>query len=135
MDAIFAEAQGLRARGRYEDALQRHLWLHNHGLEFGPAHSGVRLSFWLSDWIELARRYPKAKQALIEIRDHKTRAITAGRGHFDLFMDVHSINDYLQNEAATLALFKLIEQSDPQLAKQCAPLIAADAKRRSAPKP
>src|SRR5260221_6412353 len=81
---IYAEAQELREHGRYEEALQRHLWLHQHGLESDPAYSGVRLSFWLSDWLELARRYPKAKQALIEIRDRDTSTLAAGRGYFGL---------------------------------------------------
>jgi hypothetical protein len=120
---IYAEAQELRAHSRYEDALQRHLWLHRHALETDPGYSAVRLSFWLSDWAELGRHYPKAKQALMEIRDHDTQELAAGRGHLDMFMDVDRIDAYLQDEAATLALFKRIEQSDPQLAKQCAPLM------------
>ncbi len=124
---IFADAQDLQQRGQYEAALQRHLWLHNHGLEVQPSSSAVRRSFWLADWSELARRYPKAKQALLEIRDQKTRELAAGRGHFDLFMDVNSINSYLQDDAATLALFKQIEQSDPQLAKQCKFVVKATA--------
>ncbi|MBI5773656.1 MAG: serine/threonine protein kinase [Verrucomicrobia bacterium] len=122
---ISNEAQELRLRGRYEEALQRHLWLHQHALESDPSFSAVRLSFWLADWLELARRYPRAKQALLEIRDHKSRELAAGRGHFDLFMDVANINHYLQDEAATRTLLKAIEQTDPALAKQCAPVIAS----------
>jgi len=125
LQQILSEAQNLTSRGRYEESLQRHLWFHQHASEIDPAYKAVRLSFALSDWTELARRYPKAKQALIEIRDHKTRELAAGRGHFDLFMDVASINQHLQEEAATLALFKLIEQSDPQLARQCANVMEA----------
>jgi hypothetical protein len=45
-------------------------------------------------------------------------------------MDVNNINFYLHDEAATLALFKLIEQSDPQLAKQCAIVMESLAKGR-----
>ena len=120
LQQIYAEAQELRAHGRYEEALQRHLWLHHHALETDPGYSAVRLSFWLADWAELARRYPNAKQALMEIRDLDTQELSADRGHLDLFMDVDRINAYFQDEAATLALFKQIEQSDPQLAKQCA---------------
>ena len=69
---------------------------------------------------------------MIEIRDHDTQELVAGRGHFDLFMDVDSINAYLQDEAATLALFKRLEQSDPQLAKQCAVVMESLAKSRAA---
>ena len=71
------------------------------------------------NWAELGRRYPKAKQALIEIRDHDAREFAEGRGYFDLFMDVHSLNQYLGDDEATYSLFKLLEQSDPPLARQC----------------
>jgi predicted Ser/Thr protein kinase len=131
LQQILSEAQALTAGGKYEESLQRHLWFHRHALEFDPGMSAVRLSFALSYWTELARRYPKAKQALIEIRDHDASEVRAGRGYFDLFMEVESINGCLQDEAATLALFKVIEREDPQLANQCAPLMDATTKQHS----
>jgi MFS family permease len=119
VDKIRQEASDLMRQGRYEDALQRHIWYHNHALEFNSAQTGVRLSFALTDWIELGRRYPKAKQALVEIRDAKTRKFAQDRGYPELFQDVASINSYLQTNAATYALFRTIEQRDPALAQQC----------------
>jgi hypothetical protein len=116
---VFDEARELGGRGEYEQALQRHIWYHNHALEFQPSLTGVRLSFALSDWIALGRRYPKARQALIEIRDGKTREMEQGRGDSRLFSDVNSINSYLQTEQETTALFKRIHQKDPALAAQC----------------
>ena len=116
---VFDEAKALRERGEYEQALQRHIWYHNHALEFRPSLTGVRLSFALADWIELGRRYPKARQALIEIRDSKTREIDQGRGHSELFSEISSLNSYLQAEEETSALFKRIHQKDPALAAQC----------------
>jgi hypothetical protein len=119
VDKIRHEAQELVEKGQYEEALQRHIWYHNHALQYGTGQTGVRLSFALADWVELGRRYPKAKQALIEIRDHDTQEFAEGRGYFDLFMDVHSLNQYLGEDEATYSLFKRIEQSDPPLAQQC----------------
>ena len=119
VDKIRQEAQELTEKGQYEEALQRHIWYHNHALQYGTGQTGVRLSFALADWVELSRRYPKAKQALIEIRDHDTKEFAEGRGYFDLFMDVHSLNQYLGQDEATYALFKRIRQSDPPLARQC----------------
>ncbi|MBI5387681.1 MAG: protein kinase [Verrucomicrobia bacterium] len=116
---VHTEARDLTAQGRYEEALQRCLWFHQHALEFDPALSAVRLSYALADWMELARRYPKAKQALVEIRDRKTRAIAEGRGSLDLFHDVAAINQHLQEEDATLALMKTLHEKAPALAKQC----------------
>ncbi|HTD86247.1 MAG TPA: serine/threonine-protein kinase, partial [Candidatus Binatia bacterium] len=68
---ILDEAKEQRQHGEYEQALQRHIWYHNHALEFEPSLTGVRLSFALAEWIELGRRYPRARRALIEIRDEK----------------------------------------------------------------
>jgi serine/threonine protein kinase len=113
------EAKDAMSQGRYEEALLRHIWYHNHALEYDQAQTGVRLSFWLADWIELGRRYPRAWQALIEIRDEKTRKLVEGGGYSQLFSDVVSINGYLQDDEASYALFKTVQKRDPALAQQC----------------
>jgi type II secretory pathway pseudopilin PulG len=116
---ILNDAKDLMEKGSYEEALQRQIWYHNHALEYDQGQTGVRLSFALSQWIELGRRYPKAKSALIEIRDQDSRALAEGRGYVGLFADVSNINRELQDEDATYALFKTIRTKDPQLAGQC----------------
>jgi hypothetical protein len=80
---------------------------------------GVRLSFALSYWVELGRKYPKAKRALLEIRDGDTRKLMEGRGSLQLFKDVEGINHQFGNEDATYALFKAVQERDPALARQC----------------
>ena len=119
LNKIRREAGEFREKGRFEEALQRHIWYHNHALESDAGQTGVRLSFALSEWVELGQRYPKAKQALIEIRDRNTRAFAEGRGYFGLFMDVSSINNYLQESDATYRLFKSLQKTNPALARQC----------------
>jgi serine/threonine protein kinase/tetratricopeptide (TPR) repeat protein len=117
---ILQEAKELMAKTRFAEALARYLWFHNHAEELGDSYQKVvRLTSALSDWVELGRRYPKAREALLEIRDTKTRAFAEGRGYADLFHDVASINNSLQDHEATLKLFKEIEQRDPALARQC----------------
>jgi len=116
---ILQEARGLAQEGRYEEALQRQIWYHNHALEMDPAQSGVRLSFALSYWAELARRYSKAKDALVEVRDRGIRDFEQGGGDFDLFMEVAAINRELNEQDATYALFKSVEARNPRLATQC----------------
>jgi serine/threonine protein kinase len=118
LQKILGDAKDFMSKGAYEEALQRHIWYHNHALEIDSAHSAVRLSFALSDWMELARRYPKAKQALVEIRDNKTRAIAEGRGYSEMVQEVQAINHELQDDDATYALFKTIRGKDPKLAAQ-----------------
>src|SRR5205085_5152579 len=95
----------------------------NHALEHRPSHAGVRLSFALSYWMELARRYPKAKQALIEIRDRGARQFNTGGGDFALFMEVSALNRELGEQDATVALFKSIQSQDMNLARQCYPTV------------
>ena len=119
LQKILNDARDLMEHGQYEAALQRQLWYFNHALEYDQGQTGVRLSFALSQWVELGRRYPKAKQALAEIRDRDTDKLSQGGGSFNLFMDVANINRELQNEDATYSLFKIIQQKDPQLAQQC----------------
>ncbi len=119
---ILNSAKSLTDEGSYPEALQHYLWYFEHSRN-DAGQKGVRLSFALSDWIELGRRYPKARQALIEIRDADARQFSDGGGYQDLFQEVSGINQYLNESAATMALFKTIEQHDPQLAKQCYPFV------------
>jgi hypothetical protein len=106
------------AEGSYEEALQHYLWYFDHSKN-DASQRGVRLSFALSDWIELGQRYPKARQALIEIRDADARPFSEGAGYADLFQEIAGINHCLNDDDATLVLFKTIEQRDPPLAGQC----------------
>jgi serine/threonine protein kinase/tetratricopeptide (TPR) repeat protein len=115
---ILNSAKSLMNKGSYEESLQRYLWYFDHSRN-DAGQRGVRLSFALSDWIELGRRYPKAKQALIEIRDADVQRFAAGNGYSDLFQEIAGINQYLNADDATLALFKSVEQGDTKLAQQC----------------
>ena len=65
----------------------------------------------LSDWVELGQRYPKAKQALLDIRDSDTREFVEGRGNPKLFWELADIDAALGEKDYTYALFLGIEQS------------------------
>ena len=107
------EVHGLIANGQYEDALQ-------HCLSFQRQLKGDQtLTPLLSDWAELDRRLPKAREALIEIRDRKVSEFSQGRGYSVLFSEVSAINGALNQDDATYALFKSFREKDPQLAQQC----------------
>src|SRR5262249_36055875 len=90
---------------RYQEALEDYLWFHEHALECDSAYYGVRLSFALASWIELGEAYPPAKTALRGIRDRKTTALLSGAEDRELFQDVASINDHLNEHRATYELF------------------------------
>lgn len=116
---VLNEAQTLARHGKYEEALEKHLWFHENALKHRPSMTGVRLSFALSYWVELGHRYPKAREALVAIRDKNTEAIREGRGFVDLFHDVASINGYLEEEEKTVELFKTLDEKHHRLAERC----------------
>ena len=118
LSKIRIEVQTLMEQRQYEEALQRQLWYFNHALEYGEP-DAIRLSFGIMYWGELARRYPKAKQALLEIRDRDVREFAEGRGYVQLFQEVLNLNGALQDENEGVALFDQIRQQDKQLARQC----------------
>jgi hypothetical protein len=116
---VFDEARTLARQGKYEEALQKHLWFHENALNHDHSLAGVRLSFALADWIKLGDKYPKAREALVAICDKNTKAISAGNGSFELFYDVSAINGYLGKAPNTVALFKTLHEKQPALAKRC----------------
>jgi hypothetical protein len=118
--AIRNEAKQLADRKQYEEALQRHIWYYNHALEYEPeAARGVRLSFALSDWAALGRKYPKARQAMLELRDRDIHEFANGRGSPELFKDVAAINDQWDYYRTTCRLFHFVMERNAQLAKRC----------------
>jgi hypothetical protein len=104
--------------GRYEEALKEYVWFHEHALEFNPAFCGVRLSFALAYWAELAMVYPKARTVLREIRDRKAEAILTGEPNLPLFQDVVRINEEAFSDRATYDLFVTLRRSFPAAASE-----------------
>lgn len=108
--------------GNHEEALRGFIWFHEHALEHDPAYYGVRLSFALGFWLELGEVYPKAIDALKEIRDNKTQILLMGNGDRELFHDVEAINESLEEGSSTYELFKQMVVASPALAQDCAEL-------------
>ena len=106
--------------GRHDEVLREYIWFQHHALETEPSLRGVRLSFALNYWMELAAKYPPALVAIELIRDGKTDALLSGTGDLDTFRDVESINCYLNSVPRTHALFANIATTNPLLAQQCA---------------
>src|SRR4051794_19367514 len=96
---VLDEARELADQGRYGEALQRHVWFHQHALEHDLAFHGVRLSFALSDWVRLGEQSPPARRALVDIRDRTAAQARAGdwspKPYHEPFHDVVAINHYL----------------------------------------
>ena len=118
-DKVLQRARNNFEKGRYEQALQDQIWFHDNALKYKPSLYGVRLSYALADWIRLGEKYPAALEKLKEIRDNKTEQIKNGEGSFDLFHDVASIHEYLNESIKTVELYKNLIKIDFNLAKEC----------------
>lgn len=105
--------EALMTKSQYDDALQ--LLLDNHQ----QLKLDEPLHILVPDWIELGRRFPKAKATLIGIRDQYQDDFFAGRGFPLLFGEINTINSQLDQDDATYALFQSIRQKDKKLAEQC----------------
>jgi len=124
-DAMSAEDRLKMARdaaeaGRYAEALEGYVWFHHNALKENYELRGVRLSFALSYWMDLAGVYPPARQALKEIRDEKVSSLIHGADDLQLFKDVESINQYLGNAEATYDLFCAVNERNREFARECA---------------
>jgi hypothetical protein len=108
-----ANVQKLIYNNQYDEALQQCLAYHD------KYKTGSTWSILLPEWIELGRRYPAAKTALLGIRDHDTAEFSANRGYSELFTEIYTINSALDESTATYELFKSFRVKDPQLAQQC----------------
>lgn len=125
-EKVLARARKYYRQGDYEKALQDHIWFHENALTYKPSLYGVRLSFALLDWIALGKKYPKAHNTLIDIRNHKTELIKTKQGTVELFHDVQSINKYLNDSRRTVDLYKEMTVLDFKLAKKCYDLVKED---------
>ncbi len=118
---VLREARAYASRGEYARALEGYHWFHNEGLQHDPSVYGVRRSFALSYWKELADKYPPALTALELIRDKKTAALRNGLADRELFADVSAINEYLGQIDRTSLLFTAIAEQDEKFAAKCFP--------------
>ena len=59
---IWDEAEADVQEGRLDLAAEKYLWFHENALMYQPSLSGVRLSYALGDWRDLADKYRPAMQ-------------------------------------------------------------------------
>ena len=105
--------------GRYPQALADFAWFHEHALRLDRAYYGVRLSFALGYWKELADAYPPALEALEAVRAGAARALLGGEGDRALFHDVVAIDRMLGRPRDTHELFRTLWTARPDLARAC----------------
>lgn len=119
MQQYLNDTHTLVHEAKYQEALDRYIWFHDHALEHERSMHGVRLSFALMYWNKLGEKYPPALAAFKKVRDDKAQLLVDGKGSYDLFVDVHALNRELGEDSKTIVLFKGLDQNQPTLAKKC----------------
>lgn len=118
---ILSEAQAATRAGDHADALARFVWFHEHALKHQPSLAGVRLSFALGYWKDLAQKYPPALEKMQAFRDAARAQVladapTLGLKLFESFLDVQSLNIHLGDQPRTVDVFKELDRKFPEAA-------------------
>ena len=103
--------------GRYEAALSKLVWFHDHALSYEPHLAAVRLSFALGYWTGLAQEYPAALDALYAARDRAATAFRESEFELDHFEDLAALNETLNESARTVDVFESVAETDGDAAK------------------
>jgi hypothetical protein len=116
---ILREARVDREAGRFADSLSKLVWFHEHALEFNEGLSGIRRTSALADWRLLGYRYGPAREKLASIRDAAVADVMrSAKTSRQSFWDVAAINETLDEEERTRALFMSLDRTNPALAKE-----------------
>ncbi len=118
LQQYLVETDHLIRIAKYEEALERCIWFHDHALEHDPNMVGVRASFALLSWSNLASKYPPARKAMIDRRNQATKELLDGKGGVMLFLDAVALNRELKENDKTVELFEALDQKHPDLAKE-----------------
>jgi hypothetical protein len=118
-DDVFRDAVKDAVAGRHQLALEKLVWFHENAIRIQPSLSGVRRSYALRAWKELAGKYPPALRALRRSRDTAQHSARTKRGKAarQSYADFAAINHYLGEEAKTVRMFKWLHKHRPQVAK------------------
>lgn len=103
----------LTAAGQYQQALEKHIWFHEES-KSSKGMGAVRLSHALGAWMDLAKKYPPALDALVKIRDREKELLLSGKGKFQNFQELASINRELKEDQETYELFLILEKKFPE---------------------
>ena len=116
---VLRQARQLVKSEQYAEALEKYIWFHDHALDADRSLVGVRLSYAISEWVDLGEVYPPARSALEGVRDAKAEFLVQGTYDVHLFHDVASINRAMGQVDRTSDLFKSIANADRDVAAKC----------------
>jgi hypothetical protein len=98
--------------------LLKHIWFHKNAMRIDQSLSGVRRSYALRAWSDLAQKYPPAHAAMVRIRNAAESSVWKDKNPWQAAHDLSSLNEYLNNEPRTAALFISLNRKAPRRAER-----------------
>jgi hypothetical protein len=99
----------------YKQALAKRIWLHQHALEVNESYFGVRLSFYLSAWSDLGKKYPPAKTLLRYAAYHAEELLfNDPKDAFTVAHEYKAINRALGREDQSAGFFRWLDKNHPK---------------------
>lgn len=114
---ILREANEDAREARYEIALAKHIWYHEHAEEHDGPGKSYRLSIALRRWHELGKRYPPALKKLMGYRDRAIERAKKGGDVTAAFQEYAEINRQLGQHDLTSKSFRWFDEHDPKVAE------------------
>lgn len=108
-DICYKEAKALADQGKHEEALQKYLWCYDHGVEVNPKFARTRDTRVTVYMVSLGKKYPAAREALIERRAAAVGKIKAEPEKADkaLLQQLAYLDLAVGDDAAILETLKL----------------------------
>lgn len=78
---------------RFNDALTDFIWIQEHAAEFGREYQGLRRTYALSGWIELARIHPPALDALKDLQQSLSSRLAVSPDDAEIQKDVTALTE------------------------------------------
>lgn len=117
-DHVLDQAITAAKEGRFEEALEKHIWYHENALRLRPSLCGVRLSYAIFAWRRLGYKYPPALERFRAMRDETARQLCGDETNSDLFCDLVTFNDILDEPEKTVEVFRWLDANKPEKAKR-----------------
>jgi len=106
----------------YEVSLEKYKWFYDNSLDIDQSYYGVRLSYCLGEWAELAKYFPTAKEELVILKDKSLSGFKSNPTH-QAFHEYSSISEYLDCSSEVFDTFVSIEEQDEKLASKIFSLV------------
>jgi hypothetical protein len=113
---VLEEANADRLDGRYAESLEKFKWFFENSRNVRGM-GGVRLSFALGYWLQLADIYEPALSAITSLRDKTEERCRITPGDFITFHELSALNHYLNYDDNTVSVFVDVANTDKIAAK------------------